>query len=209
MHSKHLARSLRELNLTEHMEYQFISKICDWERIEYGEGKHRTADILYECVKKNKHGFFILSNNSQLIGYADVWELEADFYDKLLTGVADEESLDKSNVLNRTEARTGLWYIGSIITDPKLRIKKSNRAAFAFVAICNAIPQFFKNHSIYPAKVLGVGSSDFGKKLLTKWGFEPIQHDENAIDLRPRFEKTMLVPEDADSLYLCRKNTSL
>lgn len=204
MTTRRKAQSLEQLRLTESAERRIISTICDWERIEYGEGKHRTPEELHECARKNRSGFFILTDASSLLGYADVWELDRDFYRGLRGGAIAEESLAKQYILGRSDAQSGLWYIGSIITEPALRRDRPVRAALAFAAICNVLPYFFRNHTPFPSKVLGVGSSTFGKKLLTRWGFEPVVRDERAIDLRPRFEKSMTKPQDADSLYLGR-----
>ena len=200
-----VAKSLTQLNLVEGVEHEHISTICDWERIEYGEGKHRTPDAFHRCAMKNRTGFFLLLNASGLVGYADVWELPTDFYSKLRGGTIDEESIAAQHILARSEPRSGLWYIGSIITDPKLRRERPTGAALAFVSICNVLPVFFQTYSEFPAKILGVGSSSFGKKLLTRWGFDPVERDLNAIDLRPRFEKTMSHSNDADALYFGRR----
>ena len=194
------ARSLAQLALPYANEQSYIATICDWERIEYGENKHRTIDSFYQCVKKNRTGFYLQLNHGKLIGYADIWELQPDFYSMLKSGTIDEESIAAKYVLGRTEPRTGLWYIGSIITDPKMRLEHPIGAAFVFRSICNALPQFFQEHSVFPAKILGVGSSAFGKKLLARWGFKRVDSDPNAIDFRPRFEKNMTKPSDADTL---------
>lgn len=204
---KILARSLHDLSLGEQREREIISTICDWERLEYGEGKHRTTDAFHSCVRKNRTGFFILLAGSSLVGYADVWELPRDFYSKLRVGTIDEESIAQQYILSRTDQRSGLWYIGSIITDPKVRQSRPIAGALAFAGICNVLPNFFCQYTDFPAKVLGVGSSPFGKKLLTRWGFSSVKCDPRAIDIRPRFEKIMRCPKDANDLHLGRKET--
>ena len=199
-----LAKSLAQLTLSEAAEREIVGTICDWERLEYGEGKHRTADAFYDCVKKNRTGFFIIRDQTKLIGYADVWELPTDFYSALRVGNIDEESIASSFILDRSDKRSSLWYIGSIITNPELRATRPVAGAIAFASICNVLPTFFRAHSEFPAKILGVGSSPFGKKLLTRWGFLPVKSDLRAIDLRPRFEKSLNHPQDADALLLGR-----
>lgn len=198
------AKSFTQLALNESVEREIVSTICEWERLAYGEGKHRTVDSFYECVKRNRTGFFVLRQETRLIGYADVWELSSDFYSKLRVGTIDEESLAAEHILGRTDERSSLWYIGSIITDPEIRAARPVAGAMAFASICNVLPEFFREHSKFPAKILGVGSSTFGKKLLTRWGFSPVTSDGLAIDLRPRFEKSMKLPIDADALRLGR-----
>lgn len=74
-----------------------------------------------------------------------------------------------------------------------------------FASICNVLPDFFRSNSKFPANILGVGSSSFGKKLLTRWGFSPVKLDHNAIDHRPHFEKLMQLPSDADAFHLGRR----
>lgn len=196
---------LSQLNLSEEVEFSYMTTICDWERVEYGEGKHRLPNDLHRCAKKNRTGFFLLLEGDKLVGYADVWELPIDFYSKLRVGIIDEESIADQYILSRSQFRTNLWYIGSIITDPQIRQKQPIVGAFAFASICNALPNFFHEYSEFPAKILGVGSSPFGKKLLTRWGFSPVNSDSNAIDLRPRFEKIVEKPDDVDVFYLARR----
>jgi hypothetical protein len=202
------AQSLSQLALSEAVEREIISTICDWERLSYGEGKHRTTDAFHDCAKKNRTGFFILWVQNTLLGYADVWELPVEFYSRLRVGTIDEESIAASCILGESDPRSSLWYIGSIIIDPEVRRARPVAGAIAFASICNALPTFFQAHSHFPAKILGVGSSPFGKKLLTRWGFSPVANDPNAIDLRPRFEKSMSAPTDADDLYLGRREAS-
>jgi hypothetical protein len=198
------AQSLAQLSLSEIDERKVIATICDWERLEYGEGKHRTTDAFHDCARKNRTGFFVVRDKDKLIGYADVWELPKDFYSKLRVGTIDEESIAAPLVLARSDDRSSLWYIGSIITDPDLRANRPVAGAMTFASICNVLPSFFRLHSEFPARVLGVGSSAFGKKLLTRWGFMPVKSDPKAIDLRPRFEKLMKRPQDTDALRLGR-----
>jgi len=205
---KMAAHSLTQLDLSESLERKFIATVCEWERIEYGEGKHRIPEAFYLCAKKNRTGFFMLLNGSSLVGYADVWELPEDFYSMLRVGIIDEESIAERYILSRSDSRSGLWYIGSIITDPQIRLERPVGAALAFASICSALPGFFQNYSKFPARILGVGSSPFGKKLLERWGFAAVARDENAIDLRPRFEKVMERPRDADALHLGRREIS-
>lgn len=145
------------------------------------------------------------AQRGKLLGYADIWELRTTFYSQLRVGTTDEESIAASHILARSEPRTSLWYIGSIITDPELRAKRPTAGAIAFARICNVLPGFFRAYSPFPAKVLGVGSSAFGKKLLTRWGFSPVESHPRAIDLRPRFEKHMNDPRDAEALHLGRR----
>jgi hypothetical protein len=147
----------------------------------------------------------MINGETSLVGYADIWELPSDFYSKLKNGTIDEESIAAKYILSRSDQRSSLWYIGSIITDPSLRASRPIAAALAFTSICNVLPSFFSINSHFPAKVLGVGSSQFGKKLLTKWGFSPVSSAPNAIDLRPRFEITLDAPENADAFHLGRK----
>lgn len=202
---KTTVRSLAHLDLSEAKERTTIATICEWERLAYGEGKHRTTDAFHDCVKKNRTGFFVINGETGLVGYADIWQLPSDFYSKLKIGTIDEESIAAKYILSGLDQRSSLWYIGSIITDPSLRASRPMAAALAFTSICNVLPSFFRSNSQFPAKVLGVGSSQFGKKLLTRWGFAPVSSAPNAIDLRPRFEITLNVPKNADAFHLGRK----
>ena len=92
-----------------------------------------------------------------------------------------------------------------MIVSPDLRQEKLARAALAFASLCGAVPEVFKNHGPFPARLLGVGSSQFGCKLMKKWGFAAVAADEQAIDLRPRMEKIMLSAEDANIFDMGRR----
>lgn len=196
---------LADLQLGEPVEYSLIEQICEWERQEYGDGKHRTPDQFYPCVRKNRRGFLVSLVGDRLVGYADLWQLEKSFYAALRIGTVDEEALAEEHVLAASEVQTRCWYIGSIITSPALRSANPVVAAFLFAEICNMLPDFFRQSSHIPCVVLGVGSSSFGKKLLRRWSFTPVEADKNAIDLRPRFERRLDSIADASCFHLGRQ----
>lgn len=197
--------TLSNLTLTEQQEYRIIEEICDWERQAYGEDKHRTPVKFFECIKKNRTGFFISTHGGALVGYADVWQLRNDFYEGLKAGLIEEEALDSTAVLPETETGSNLWYIGSMIIEAEFRKKSPVAAAFTFAALSNSLPNFFREKSEFPAKVLGVGSSPFGQKLLNKWQCTAITEHRNAIDHRPRFEKSLNRLGDEDCFYITRR----
>lgn len=185
--------------------HQHIQTICQWEEQAYGQGLHRQPDNLLRCCEKNGSGFVVLQEAGVLLGYADVWQLTPDFYARLKVGVIDEESIHERDILSPTDPVTGLWYVGSMIVSPELRREHPTKAALVFASLCGALPAVFKNHGPFPARLLGVGSSGFGCKIMKKWGFAAVVADEMAIDLRPRMEKIMLTAEDANIFDMTRK----
>ena len=186
--------------------FHHIQTICTWEEQAYAKDLRRQPEDVMRCYRKNPSGFILLQEADVLLGYADVWQLTSDFYERLKVGVIDEESIHERDILSPTDTVTGLWYVGSMIVSPVLRQEQPTRAALAFASLCGALPEVFKNHGPFPARLLGVGSSQFGCKLMKKWGFAPVAADEQAIDLRPRMEKIMLTQEDANIFDLGRKN---
>jgi hypothetical protein len=201
--------TFNELRRSATAQHHYLTLICKWEEQAYGKGLHRQPEELARCVAKNGAGFIVLFQEDELLAYADVWQLTTDFYERLRVGVIDEESIEARHILSCTDVCTGLWYVGSMIVNPALRQNKPTRAALAFASLCNALPGVFKQHSTFPARVLGVGSSAFGSKLMKKWGFEPVQADAHAIDLRPRMEKTLQNAEAANIFGMTRQSDSI
>lgn len=148
-------------------------------------------------VIKNSRGFFVAQDGTDLLGYVDVWELQPNFYAQLRSGAVSEESISAHNMLSLSDHRSSLWYIGSIITNPAMRAKSPHTGALVFESLCRVVAQFFHAQSNFPLKILGVGSSPFGRKLLDKWGFNPLVVVNGAKDTRPRFEKLMIRPSEA------------
>ena len=178
--------------------FAIVEKICNWERIEYGEGNHRIPQSLIDCIDKNDKGFLCAFDGSSLVGYADLWQLESSFYKGLKSGLIFEESLDAEHILTISDPPSLCWYLGSVITEPALRQFHSHsiKAALVLARISAQLPGIFKGQQ-FPAKMLGVASSDAGKKLLAKWEFLPIKRHESAIDFRPRYEKNMITADDS------------
>ncbi len=201
--------TFNELRPSATEQHHYLTLICQWEEQAYGKGLHRRPDELAPCVAKNGAGFIVLLQEDELLAYADVWQLTKDFYERLRVGVIDEESIEARDILSCTDDCTGLWYVGSMIVNPALRQKQPTRAALAFASLCNALPGIFKIHSPFPARVLGVGSSAFGSKLMKKWGFGPVQADVHAIDLRPRMEKTLQSAEAANIFGMARPSNAM
>ncbi|MFM0053716.1 hypothetical protein [Caballeronia grimmiae] len=197
-----IVRSFDSEEISSAVKNSFVREICEWERQEYGEGKHRTPDQLSECANKNPFGLFLAFRNDELLGYADIWQLDKQFYDGLRVGKILEEALSANVVQSTSDVPSSCWYIGSIIVSAKLRAQNKVGAALTFASLCNELPNFFQNNSHFPAFVLGVGSSPFGAKLLNRWKFSPVVSDDDAIDLRPRFEKNMRNPDDALSFHV-------
>jgi hypothetical protein len=198
-------RSLAEWRLSDESELEIIYEICEWERLEYGEGKHRTPDMLYACTKKNKAGFFVALSNGKLLGYTDIWQLKLDFYEFLRTRTIGDESLSEQDILSDNEPPTASWYIGSIMTERDLRKQSPNSTKHIFTQLCNKLPNFFQCNSTFPARLLSLSVSPLGKKLSVKWGFSPIITTPNKNNIQIRVEKIMHAPSDANSLYLTNK----
>ncbi len=176
--------------------HKIVETVCSWEKMEYGEGNHRTSDNLYICIQKNDTGFFCAIEDGVLLGYADVWQLQTKFYDRLVLGVSAEEEIAPEHILRVENEGSSCWYIGSIITRPTLRQEREMKAALVFSKICNEISNHFSN-TLCPARILGVGSTVFGNKLLRRHGFLPVTPSPIAIDLRPRYEKTLAFESDS------------
>lgn len=123
------------------------------------------------------------------MGYADLW-LKAMFYKVLLAGDIAEEQFDYYQIITRNKPGSGLWYVGSVITSPELRTHNFVKSAYVFKSLFNEIYSALVA-TPYPARVMGVGSSEFGKKLLHRHGFELIEPSLTAKDLRPRYEKVL------------------
>lgn len=189
--------TLSDLNLSRPEEYRIVEQICDWERVAYGEGLHRRPESFFPCIEKNRSGFIVARSGKRLLGYADLWQLSPSFYAGLKIGEIDEESLSVSSVLATNDQPSGLWYVGSMICEAEYRKSSGLAGALLFAEICNYLPKFFSMQSRYPASILGVGSSSFGEKLLTKWAFSPVMKSNSAIDHRPRYEKTLFCANDA------------
>jgi hypothetical protein len=182
-------RVLAATNIDKSLLRQYLALICDWERIEYGENKHRIPSQLNDWLHVNGEGFLCCVNNEgKLFGYADLWAIENNLYDQLKTGFILEEAVPCSALLSSSQTGTAInWYIGSIITDPQLRNYSPNISRDAFRAIRYAIGDFFEKLPQYPAEVLAVGSSKKGRDLLTRWDFKPVKMMINAPDSRPRY----------------------
>lgn len=198
-------KTFKESKLSADDQRCYILTICQWEEQAYGKGLHRQPDELMRCCQKNGSGFVVLQDAVVLLGYADVWQLTPDFYERLKVGVIDEESIHERDILSPADTVTGLWYVGSMIVSPVLRREQPTKAALVFASLCAALPAVFKNHGPFPARLLGVGSSQFGCKLMKKWGFAAVAPDEQAIDMRPRMEKIMLSAEDANIFDMGRR----
>lgn len=167
-----------------------VETLCNMERIEYGEGCYRLPEVFIEMIAKNDAGLICAIEDGQLLGYADVWQLKSRFYNELLYGIKAEEEICTDYVLSKTDEGTGYWYVGSVITDSTFRQIHTVKAAHTFSEIFKQVYQILNNVKV-PAKIMGVGSTDFGRKLLARHGFEPVASSPQAIDFRLRYEKTL------------------
>lgn len=134
-------------------------------------------------------------NNDKVSAYADIWNLNESFYTGLKFGLNLEEEINSSKLSN-----TKFFYIGSIITNPDDRKdgKKTNKMPILADAFQQyLLKKFLENGEI---TVLGVGSSSIGKRILSSWGFLPVIKDENAIDLRQRYELHIKSIEDVKKI---------
>lgn len=166
------------------------SEICNWERLEYGEGKHRLPENLFKCIGQNDSTFFCAFDDGRLIGYADLWQLKASFYKVMVSGIMAEEQIMNYQIVGREDPPSARWYVGSVITCPDLREVNHVRSAQVFMKLFHELYSVLLS-TPYPAKVMGVGSSAFGEKLLERHGFVRVEPTAGAIDLRPRFEKSL------------------
>ncbi len=176
--------------------YNHFSTISHWEQQSYGAGLYRSADALAACFHRNPLGLMTVCEGGVLLGYADVWPLQLDFYAALRLGLVFEESLAASVILPPS-APAAHFYIGSMISDPVLRRDNPDKARRVFAQLRAQLARYFAGLVHYPVMVLGVGSSDKGKSILARWGFEPVQAVAAAVDLRPRFERGLTNPKGA------------
>lgn len=165
-----------------------LTAVCEWERLEYGEGKHRIPETLALCIAKDSSGFICAMEDDRLIGYADLWQLHPHFYELLLKGEAAEEEICAGFIMNSRIEKSGCWYVGSIITEPSMRENRGTKAAQVFFKIYQQLYEILLASPV-PARVMGVGSTDFGASLMGKHKFFAVTRSANARDLRPRFEK--------------------
>lgn len=170
--------------------YAILQTACQWERLEYGEGKHRIPDTLSLCIEKDASGFICAMENGKLIGYADLWQLHRTFYELLRNGEAAEEEICAGYIINSRTEKSGCWYVGSIITEPGMREQRSVKAAQVFFKIYQQIYDIVLASPV-PARVMGVGSTEFGATLMGKHKFFAVTPSVKARDLRPRFEKLL------------------
>lgn len=181
---------LNMLCLLQDQRYEICRVVCDWERLEYGEGKHRIPPTLKHCIDKNDTGFICAMENDRLVGYADLWQLQRNFYELLLVGECTEEEICAGFILDHRTERSNCWYVGSIITEPGMRENRPVKAAQVFHKIFELIYGILLSSPV-PARIMGVGSTPFGSRLMNRHGFQPIGASFKARDLRPRFEKTL------------------
>jgi hypothetical protein len=131
-----------------------------------------------------------------LLGYADVWPLTVDFYNELRLGLAFEESLSPTVIVPQLKPAAH-FYIGSLITDPLLRRDSPDQARCVFAQLRAELSAYFSGLGVYPATVLGVGSSAKGQGMLSRWGFEAVLRSTVALDLRPRYERRLSSSKEA------------
>jgi hypothetical protein len=162
----------------------------------YGEGKHRLPTNLLNCIDRDSRNFFCAFDRNVLVGYADLWQLRKSFYNLLRSGQMTEEQVLYYQIVGEGETPSARWYVGSMITSPELRQSNQVRSAFVFNKMFQSLYDVLLATQ-YPAKVMGVGSSEFGEKILMRHGFERITAAPTAVDLRPRFEKSLEVLEFA------------
>ena len=167
-----------------------VEALCNMERIEYGEGCYRLPEVFLGMIGKNDTGLICAIEDGQLLGYADVWQLKPRFYNEMLYGVKSEEEICSEYVLSNEDEGTGYWYVGSVITDSTFRRIHTVKAAHTFSEIFKQVYQMLNSVKV-PAKIMGVGSTDFGRKLLARHGFELVAASPQATDFRPRYEKTL------------------
>lgn len=179
---------------------QYFHEICEWERIEYGLGKHRIPKQLEEWAEVMPVGItYVLDSSSKLlVGYIDIWQLKADAYTELSTGMMLEEEIPTSAIDGDFLSGSNLWYVGSIITSPQVRLKSKIASGRIFLEICKSMTLFFQSINKYPITLLGVGSSEVGRHLVTKWGFDKVQMNDARIDTRQRYQLLMTDRESCE-----------
>ncbi len=175
-----------------------LQYICDWERLSYGEGLHRTVDQLETWLAVENRGFHcIFSEHSDtLVAYTDIWSVQDDFFRKLKAGLETEEDIP-AEVFCSFDAPSSHWYVGSIITNPEIRAVNPRLAHAAFREVGRLFARFFSIRERLPLEVMGVASSSTGARILDLWRFSPVDKDVNAIDHRPRYVKQIRTPFDA------------
>ena len=177
--------------------------ICEWETLEYGPGKQRKTDQLVACLEKSRSaGLVCAFVGDEIVAYSDVWSLETEFYERLKRGIEPEETLEPDCIRSSFASHEPNYYVGSVIVSPRLRSAQPARSAVIFREITAGIGALLKQHAAFPARMLGVGFSPLGEKLLRHFGFTPVSRAADAVDHRPRFEKCMLAAANADCFML-------
>lgn len=203
-----IIQQLRKFNFSSGQKLSIFESICDWERLAYGEGRHRIASDFAACVDVEDSGFYVAFYDGLLIGYIDIWQLTKDFYTGLRGSLIVEEDLNASVIVSSRDKPTNMWYVGSMVIEEKFRKTNRIKAAFAYQRLCACVPDFLSTKT-FPAAILGVGSSKLGQNILLKWQFVPVAPHPNAVDTpdRPRFEK-LLTQYDGPEAYTLRKRAT-
>jgi hypothetical protein len=168
--------------------------VSELEALEYTRPYSRKPRVLFELIKKNPNHFIVAMHGPRLVGYCDFWQLTTGFYASLLTGESAEEEICAAYVLSADESPTKCWYFGSIIIDEKYRSDTALSRGRTSVAwqIMEIIRAFFDD-APDNTRILAVGSTDFGKHVLVKNYFQPVNKSPNAKDHRPRYQKVIEV----------------
>jgi hypothetical protein len=177
---------------------EVLAQVCDWERIAYGEGKHRTPAQLELWLKQNDEGFLCCFMDGIFLAYADLWSIKQEEYKKLRAGLTLEEEIPPEALCRPSEFKPYL-YVGSIITNPAFRKLHQNTTRVAFIKICAGVAELlygYKTKYNYPFELLGVGSSNTGIKLLTHCNFKKFDMAADVIDTRPRYIKSIIEDKD-------------
>jgi hypothetical protein len=184
-----------------------LEHIATWESLAYA-GQSRSASQLANCISVSATTFFLAFEGEELVGYLDLWQLKSDFFERLQLGLELEESISSEVIFPSERRLSGLWYVGSVICKYTIeRIAGTDaRSAFVFSALIRELGIHFGSSHHMPSNLISVGSKVIGVKALKKWGFQLVQIDDHAVDIRPRYTKALENSNDSSVFFLRRRS---
>jgi len=147
---------------------------------------HRLAEISYPGVEPLSTGHYeqwlavnnnilvcLLNNNSEVVGYFDVFPLAENFVDALVNGSVSEHDIRREHILNVVDARSckRLYLAGFAVAEPETFLGKRYASYLAWGLIMY-LRHFYGEP---PRQLLAIPSTREGKKLLQRFQFQIIQ----------------------------------
>jgi hypothetical protein len=173
---------------------RYVRTIWRWERSEYGAEQGRSAAAIKGWGHRRAGGLLCAVRRGRLLGYADLMPLAAAHYRCLRLGLITEERLPAHWTTRTPRTGTSYWYVASLIVSRDLRRSEPGSAHCVSRELQRGIYTLIARCSAYPARILGISATAVGRAKFLQTGFEPVACAVDAVDLRPRFERTIQRP---------------